>query len=257
MILANHDHPVRRFVDGIRRVAAQYRLKSLQQRRRQALLQHDLQQHWSQHRLRELSLQVMDERGGVVADYAWNRDGQPANAATEAAERGEAPVAASRTTHHGRLRILVSRAAFERHGGQGLLTRWDSRPARELADPPGASARTGTVGTPPAPPAASAPATAPVAPAALAPTVSPAGTAPPRAARPPARSGSERVLLVITDTGTKGYAFGQSQDANGPGKVFLHINYAPAGFVFRRGERITARIVQTPAGIQARDISPA
>lgn len=127
MIFVNPDHPVRRCLASIQRIARQFRLAGLLQRRRRALLRHDLQQHWSQHQLRQVNLKVVDERGGVVGDFAWNREGHPANDATAAVARGDVPACRPNMACQGRLQVVVSRTAFQRHGGDGLQGRWNAQ----------------------------------------------------------------------------------------------------------------------------------
>lgn len=60
-----------------------------------------------------------------------------------------------------------------------------------------------------------------------------------------------RHRLVVTRAGTKPYAFGRDVDLGVEG-VFLDLRQAPAQFSV--GERITAIVIQTPRGLQARNI---
>lgn len=65
----------------------------------------------------------------------------------------------------------------------------------------------------------------------------------------------DRHRLRVTQTGKKGFAF--ATDLNlGLERVFLHRAYAPSGLSFRYGQLLTAVVVQTPAGFQARAILP-
>jgi len=59
--------------------------------------------------------------------------------------------------------------------------------------------------------------------------------------------------LVITHAGRRNYAFARDLDLRVNG-VFLHRTHAPAGVQFQPGMRITAVVVQTPLGFQARNI---
>lgn len=65
-----------------------------------------------------------------------------------------------------------------------------------------------------------------------------------------------RHRLVVTQVGTKGYAFAKDLDLNLDG-VFLHQNWAPAGWQFRPGQQVTALVIQTPKGLQTRKIQVA
>jgi len=64
-----------------------------------------------------------------------------------------------------------------------------------------------------------------------------------------------RQRLVVTQTGDGAYAFGEVP-ARFKG-VFLHRKFAPPGFQFRIGQQISAVLVQTPKGLQARAIQMA
>lgn len=66
---------------------------------------------------------------------------------------------------------------------------------------------------------------------------------------------SLRVLLTITRSGGKGYAF--ATDSSGQLSVYCHAQYAPQGFRFTVGSKVTAVLVQVPKGIQAREIRAA
>jgi hypothetical protein len=65
-----------------------------------------------------------------------------------------------------------------------------------------------------------------------------------------------RHRLVVTQIGTKGYAFARDLDLGADG-IFLHPKFAPVGMQFRIGQRLTSVIVQTPRGLQARNIQAA
>lgn len=60
--------------------------------------------------------------------------------------------------------------------------------------------------------------------------------------------------LVVTSTGDKGFAFAQSGDTKG---IFCHIKFAEGFTYFLPRQRLSALVVQTPRGLQARDIRPA
>lgn len=64
-----------------------------------------------------------------------------------------------------------------------------------------------------------------------------------------------RQRIVVTQTGTKGYAFGKARDLE-DAQVYLNSRYAPEGFVFKVGRCVSGVVVQTPRGLQARDIQP-
>ena len=66
-------------------------------------------------------------------------------------------------------------------------------------------------------------------------------------------SAEARQRLVVTQTGDDGYAFGDVP-AKGWKGVFLHLKFAPPGLQFRIGQQLTALLVQTPRGVQARAI---
>ena len=59
--------------------------------------------------------------------------------------------------------------------------------------------------------------------------------------------------LVVTQVGERGFAFAKAGDL---ACIFLHLRYAPKGFAFKIGERLSAVLIQTPRGLQARDIRP-
>ena len=65
-----------------------------------------------------------------------------------------------------------------------------------------------------------------------------------------------RHLLKIIRAGTRGYAFACDQELGGQ-SVYLHPDYAPAGFAFREGDMVSAIVVQTERGLQGRNIQPA
>jgi hypothetical protein len=69
-------------------------------------------------------------------------------------------------------------------------------------------------------------------------------------------SDESRRTIVVTRAGEHGYAFGKDLDT-GMDSVFLHEKFAPKGTVFRPGLRLTAVLVQTPKGVQARAIQAA
>ncbi len=64
-----------------------------------------------------------------------------------------------------------------------------------------------------------------------------------------------RQRLVVTQTGDGPYAFGEVP-ARFKG-IFLHRKFAPPGFQFRMGQQLSAVLVQTPRGLQARAIQMA
>jgi hypothetical protein len=66
-------------------------------------------------------------------------------------------------------------------------------------------------------------------------------------------SSEARHNLVVTRTGSNGYAFASDLDLGIDG-VFLHRNFAAPGCIFRTGQRLTAVVIQTPRGFQARNI---
>lgn len=59
--------------------------------------------------------------------------------------------------------------------------------------------------------------------------------------------------LVVTQVGDRGYAFGKAGELTG---IFLHLKHAPQGLAFHLGDRLSAVVIQTPRGLQARDIRP-
>ena len=65
-----------------------------------------------------------------------------------------------------------------------------------------------------------------------------------------------RWTLVVTRSGTHGFAFGRDVSGRVPAEVFLHRRYATAGCNFEPGKRLTALVIQTPLGLQARAIRP-
>lgn len=65
-----------------------------------------------------------------------------------------------------------------------------------------------------------------------------------------------RHRLVVTQTGTKGYAFAKDLDL-GVDDIFLLPKFAPAGLLFHPGQQLTAVVVQVPRGLQARNIQAA
>lgn len=67
-------------------------------------------------------------------------------------------------------------------------------------------------------------------------------------------SDEARRQIVVTQIGERGFAFGRAGEIQG---IFLHLKYAPQGHAFRFGERLSAVVIQTPRGLQARDIRPA
>lgn len=60
--------------------------------------------------------------------------------------------------------------------------------------------------------------------------------------------------LVITNTGAQGYAFATSLDQPGLTNVFLHPHEAAKNVAFTPGRRVRALVIQTPRGLQARNI---
>jgi hypothetical protein len=62
-----------------------------------------------------------------------------------------------------------------------------------------------------------------------------------------------RHRLLITRVGDRGFAFARDLDLGVEG-VFLHAKFALQGFEFRPGRHVTAVVVQTPRGLQARNI---
>jgi hypothetical protein len=65
-----------------------------------------------------------------------------------------------------------------------------------------------------------------------------------------------RHLLEITRAGGCDFAFARDLTMDAPG-VYLHQQFAPHGFTFRSGDLVSAVVVQTPRGLQARNILPA
>jgi len=65
---------------------------------------------------------------------------------------------------------------------------------------------------------------------------------------------SARHVLRIKQAGARGYAFADSDEADGLKNVFCHERYAPAGFALQPGRVIRAIVVQSPRGLQARSI---
>jgi hypothetical protein len=63
-----------------------------------------------------------------------------------------------------------------------------------------------------------------------------------------------RQRLVVTQVGERGYAFGRAGELTG---IFLHGKHAPKDLAFHLGDRLSAVVIQTPRGLQARDIRPA
>jgi hypothetical protein len=68
-------------------------------------------------------------------------------------------------------------------------------------------------------------------------------------------AGARHRLLVTHVSPAADYAFGD--DAELKTQVFLHAKFAPPGFAFRRGQAVTAVVVQTPRGPQGRNIAQA
>jgi hypothetical protein len=66
-------------------------------------------------------------------------------------------------------------------------------------------------------------------------------------------SSEVRERLTVTQTGKGAFAFAEAA-ARGWRGIFLHRRFAPPGFQFRVGQQLTALLVQTPRGIQARAI---
>jgi hypothetical protein len=62
--------------------------------------------------------------------------------------------------------------------------------------------------------------------------------------------------LVVVQTGTRGFAFARDVTL-GVDAVYCHAEFAPAGHVFHIGQKLVAVVVQTPKGLQARNIRPA
>lgn len=63
--------------------------------------------------------------------------------------------------------------------------------------------------------------------------------------------------LVIKNAGNKSYAFASSiDDPVNHGKIFLLKRYAPANTVFVPGARFRGIVIQTPAGLQGRHLTP-
>ncbi len=65
---------------------------------------------------------------------------------------------------------------------------------------------------------------------------------------------SARHVLRITQAGARGYAFADSDEADGLKNVFCHERYAPPGLALQPGRVIRAIVVQSPRGLQARSI---
>ena len=66
-------------------------------------------------------------------------------------------------------------------------------------------------------------------------------------------SNSDRHRLQITNVGTRGFAFARDLDFENQ-NVFLLQRFANPGVVFKPGAVVTAIVVQTPKGLQARDV---
>lgn len=84
--------------------------------------------------------------------------------------------------------------------------------------------------------------------------------APPKAGASPVVNQSARpaprLTLRVNNSGCRGYGFADALDGSWR-NVFCHLNEAPAGFRFQIGDLITARIVTTDQGVQAREIQAA
>jgi len=65
-----------------------------------------------------------------------------------------------------------------------------------------------------------------------------------------------RHRLVVTQTGTRGYAFAEDLDL-GAQRVFIHSRFAPAELRLHPGMHVTALVIQTPRGLQARNVQRA
>jgi len=78
----------------------------------------------------------------------------------------------------------------------------------------------------------------------------------PEAARPPAVGDARRHTLRINNWGCRGYGFADALDGSFR-NVFCHVRYAPQGFRLQIGNLITARLVTTEQGVQAREIAAA
>lgn len=59
--------------------------------------------------------------------------------------------------------------------------------------------------------------------------------------------------LVVTNAGAKGYAFARDLTAGLDG-VFVHLKFVASGGPLQVGDRLSALVVQTPRGVQARDV---
>lgn len=64
-----------------------------------------------------------------------------------------------------------------------------------------------------------------------------------------------RHRLVVTNAGSKAFAFAKDIDLGAEG-VYMERRFAPDAYRFRVGDRVTAIVVQTPRGLQARSIEP-
>jgi hypothetical protein len=69
-------------------------------------------------------------------------------------------------------------------------------------------------------------------------------------------SDESRHSLIVTRTGEQEFAFGLDTDLDAE-NVFLHPAYAPPGFSFEAGSKLSAVVIQTPRGLAARAIRPA
>jgi hypothetical protein len=68
-------------------------------------------------------------------------------------------------------------------------------------------------------------------------------------------AGARHRLLVTHVSPAADYAFGDDTELKT--QVFLHAKFAPPGLAFRRGQAVTAVVVQTPRGPQGRNIAQA
>ena len=66
----------------------------------------------------------------------------------------------------------------------------------------------------------------------------------------------DRHRLQVTQTGERGFAFARDLDLDGA-NVFLLAKFAKTGVTFVPGAMLRATVVQTPRGLQARDIEAA
>lgn len=68
--------------------------------------------------------------------------------------------------------------------------------------------------------------------------------------------GAERRELVVTNSVNQRFAFAKEVDGELEG-IYLHPDFAQPGIEFRIGQRLTAQVIQTPRGLQGREVRAA